>query len=95
MKLRKIALFSAVVAVAAGLMVSGCKKKEEAKPAEAPRGAGDTIKIGFMGALTGDVAMFGKPTLEGMKMAVEEVNAAGGINGKKIEIVEADNRGDK
>ena len=48
-----------------------------------------------MGALTGDVAMFGKPTLEGMKMAVEEINAAGGINGKKIEIVEADNRGDK
>jgi branched-chain amino acid transport system substrate-binding protein len=48
-----------------------------------------------MGALTGDVAMFGKPTLEGMRMAADEVNAAGGINGKKIEIVEADNRGDK
>jgi branched-chain amino acid transport system substrate-binding protein len=48
-----------------------------------------------MGALTGDVAMFGKPTLEGMKMAADEINAAGGINGKKIEIVEADNRGDK
>lgn len=70
---------------------AGCKKKE----GEAPKAAGDTIKIGFLGALTGDVAMFGKPTLEGMKMAAEELNAAGGINGKKIEIVEADNRGDK
>jgi branched-chain amino acid transport system substrate-binding protein len=70
----------------------GCKKKEEgAKSA----GGGDTIKIGFLGALTGDVAMFGKPTLEGMKMAAEEINAAGGISGKKIEIVEEDNRGDK
>ena len=48
-----------------------------------------------MGALTGDVAMFGKPTLEGMKMAADEINASGGINGRKIEIVETDNRGDK
>ena len=71
MKLKKIALFSAVVTLAAGLMVSGCKKKEEGTSAEAPKAAGNTIKIGFMGALTGDVAMFGKPTLEGMKMAAE------------------------
>ena len=71
---------------------AGCKKKEGG---EASKAAGDTIKIGFLGALTGDVAMFGKPTLEGMKMAAEELNAAGGVNGKKIEIVEADNRGDK
>jgi branched-chain amino acid transport system substrate-binding protein len=68
----------------------GCSKKEEA-----PKGSADTVKIGFLGALTGDVAMFGKPTLVGMKMAADEINAAGGINGKKIEIVEADNRGDK
>lgn len=73
----------------------GCTKKEETTSGEAAKPAGDTIKIGFMGALTGDVAMFGKPTLEGMKIAADEVNAAGGINGKKIEIVEADNRGDK
>ncbi|NVN89400.1 MAG: ABC transporter substrate-binding protein [Desulfuromonadales bacterium] len=73
----------------------GCTKKEDAKSGEAAKPAGDTIKIGFMGALTGDVAMFGKPTLEGMKIAADEVNASGGINGKKIEIVEADNRGDK
>jgi branched-chain amino acid transport system substrate-binding protein len=73
-------------------VTAGCKKKEEAKPLKA---AGDTIKIGFMGALTGDVAMFGKPTLDCMKMAADEINAAGGVNGKKIEIVEADNRGDK
>lgn len=40
-------------------VTAGCKKKDESKT------AGDTVKIGFMGALTGDVAMFGKPTLEG------------------------------
>lgn len=56
---------------------------------------GKTVKIGFLGALTGDVAMYGKPTLAGMEMAVKEINAAGGVNGKELEIVEADNRGDK
>ncbi len=85
-------LLSAVLALS---VAAGCKKKEGAPSAEAPKAAGDTIKIGFLGALTGDVAMFGKPTLEGMKMAAEDLNAAGGVLGKKIEIVEADNRGDK
>jgi branched-chain amino acid transport system substrate-binding protein len=56
---------------------------------------GKTVKIGFLGALTGDVAMYGKPTLAGMEMAVKEINAAGGVNGKELEIVKADNRGDK
>jgi branched-chain amino acid transport system substrate-binding protein len=57
--------------------------------------AAGTVKIGFLGALTGDVAMYGQPTLVGMKMAAEKINKAGGVNGKTIEIVEADNRGDK
>ena len=85
-------LLTAVLALS---VAAGCKKKEEAPKADAPKAAGDTIKIGFLGALTGDVAMFGKPTLEGMKMAADDLNAAGGVMGKKVEIVEADNRGDK
>lgn len=78
-------------AVLALSVASGCKKKEGTTPGT----TGDTIKIGFLGALTGDVAMFGKPTLEGMKMAAEHLNAAGGVLDKKIEIIETDNRGDK
>lgn len=96
MSFKKISALLMVAMLAAGAF--GCKKKEEgAAPAgtEAAAPAGDTVKIGFLGALTGDVAMFGKPTLDGMKMAADEINAAGGILGKKIEIVEADNRGDK
>ena len=84
MNLKKTSALFVVVLLAAGAF--GCKHKEE---------AGGSVKIGFLGALTGDVAMFGKPTLEGMKMAAEEINAAGGVLGKKIEIVEADDRGDK
>lgn len=94
MKIRKVGALlttaAMVTALAAGF---GCKKKEEGEAAKSAEG--NTIKIGFLGALTGDVAMFGKPTLDGMKLAVEQLNAAGGLNGKKFEIVEADDRGDK
>jgi branched-chain amino acid transport system substrate-binding protein len=78
-----------VVLAVAAFLAAGCAKKEE-KAADA-----NSIRIGFMGALTGDVAMFGKPTLDGMRLAAETINAEGGVNGRKIEIIEADNRGDK
>jgi branched-chain amino acid transport system substrate-binding protein len=94
MKFRKMTMLL-VSAALAFLPATGCSKKEESKSALVPKASGDTIKIGFMGALTGDVAMFGKPTLEGMRIAADEINAAGGVIGKKIEIVETDNRGDK
>ena len=95
MNVKKIAALFLAGSLALSL-TAGCKKKEEAKTEGAPKAsAGDTVKIGFLGALTGDVAMLGAPTLVGMKMAAEDINAAGGVNGKKIEIVETDDRGDK
>ena len=95
MKLQRFGSLVAVAALSALVGATmGCAKKDEASK-DAAKAAGATIKIGFLGALTGDVAMFGKPTLDGMKMAAEEVNAGGGVLGKKIEIVETDNRGDK
>ncbi len=48
------------------------------------------IKIGFIGALTGDVATLGADTLNGVKMAVDQVNATGGINGRKVELIVED-----
>ncbi len=93
MNLKKWGAVLVVAALAAGAW--GCKKQEAKEGQPAATQAGNTLKIGFLGALSGDVAMFGKPTLEGMKMAAEEINAAGGVLGKKIEIVEADDRGDK
>ena len=54
----------------------------------------NVIKVGVIGALTGNVAQYGTSTINGFKLKVKEINAAGGINGKKIEIVEADSKGD-
>ena len=54
--------------------------------------AQDTIKIGEFGSLTGDNASFGISQNNGVQMAVEEINAAGGILGKKIELIVEDNQ---
>ncbi|MEA4892129.1 MAG: ABC transporter substrate-binding protein [Peptococcaceae bacterium] len=55
---------------------------------------GDTVKIGVNFELTGDLASYGQSKLNGVKIALEEINAAGGVLGKQIELVEYDNKGD-
>ncbi len=54
--------------------------------------SGDTIKIGVNYELSGDVATYGQANVEGIEMATEEINNAGGIKGKKIELVKYDNK---
>ena len=56
--------------------------------------AAETIKIGYVGALTGDTALWGQAGLNGMLLTAEKVNAAGGVLGRQIEIIGADGRGD-
>lgn len=52
----------------------------------------EPIKLGYIGPLTGDAASYGSDTLNGMKLKVAEVNNAGGINGRMIEIIAEDGR---
>ena len=52
------------------------------------------IKLGGVGPLTGEAATFGTSTKQGIEMAVDEWNAKGGILGKKIKLVFADDKGD-
>ncbi|HIJ55695.1 MAG TPA: ABC transporter substrate-binding protein [Deltaproteobacteria bacterium] len=53
----------------------------------APLMAAETIKIGFHAPLTGFAASDGKSASEGAKLAAEQINAKGGVNGKMIELV--------
>ncbi len=48
---------------------------------------GDTIKLGLVAALNGDLKPWGQDSQNGAKLAVDEVNKAGGINGKKIQLL--------
>lgn len=56
-------------------------------------GGGDTIKVGVYGDLTGQTSSFGQSTKNGVQLAVDEINAAGGVNGKKIVLVVEDDQG--
>ena len=56
--------------------------------------AQDTIKIGLLAPLTGPAAADGLSVQNSVKLAVEKVNAEGGVLGKKIELITYDDRGD-
>lgn len=52
-----------------------------------------TIKIGFPMILSGPGALFGEPTVKGAQMLVEELNAKGGVAGKKLQLIVRDTKG--
>ena len=51
------------------------------------------IRVGLYAALSGDQAAFGNATLQGVRLAADEINSAGGILGRKIRLVVEDDRG--
>lgn len=60
-------------------------------------GAGDDpapIVVGHYGSMTGKEATFGQSTDNGIRLAIKELNAAGGLNGRKIELITYDDKGD-
>lgn len=65
-----------------GSVFAGCGSKE----------SGNTIKVGANFELTGNVANYGNATIEGLQLAIDEANEAGGINGKKLELVSVDDK---
>ncbi|HEY0658827.1 MAG TPA: ABC transporter substrate-binding protein, partial [Pyrinomonadaceae bacterium] len=54
---------------------------------------GNTIKVGVYGDLSGQTASFGQSTKNGIQLAVDEINAAGGVNGKQIQLIIEDDQG--
>jgi len=69
----------------------GCKKEQQGG---GNVGAADTaIKIGEVGSMTGTEATFGTSSHNGIQLATDEVNAAGGIKGKQIQVIALDDQG--
>jgi branched-chain amino acid transport system substrate-binding protein len=81
-RLKQILLAGALVALA-------CNPGREAQTTDAT----SDIPVGVYGALTGGEAAFGTSTVQGAKIAADEINAAGGINGRKIRLVIEDDQG--
>src|SRR5829696_6668728 len=75
-------LIASIVAVS---LLSACQQNG---------GGGDKVRVGVFMSLTGTTANFGISSVNGIKLAADEVNAAGGINGKQIELLVEDDRSD-
>lgn len=70
------------LAVLAGLTIFGCKPKDDSE-----------IRIGEFGSMTGTEATFGISTHRGIELIVDEINAKGGLNGKKLRLISLDDQG--
>jgi branched-chain amino acid transport system substrate-binding protein len=81
--LKKLRGVAAVLACASVVVFAGCKAKTS-----------DTITIGGIFPLSGPVAVYGSECKKGVELAIEEINAAGGVNGKKIALASEDDEGD-
>lgn len=69
----------------------GCPPKEGTGNTSTAAGGGD-ILVGEYGSMTGPQATFGQSTHNGIMMAADEINAAGGVNGRKIKVLSEDDQ---
>ena len=67
---------------------------DEPATGEEPTADAGEITIAFIGNTTGDYAMYGVPVRNSVMMYFDKLNAQGGINGKKINVLEYDDKGD-
>lgn len=81
MKTKIIAIILCVALIAG--VFSGCNGKDS-----------ETIKIGMIGPLTGEVAMYGTAVLKAVQLYVNQYNEDGGLNGRMIEIIDYDDKHD-
>ncbi|MCR5080555.1 MAG: urea ABC transporter substrate-binding protein [Treponema sp.] len=72
------------IAAVFALLFTGCKKENKVQ----------TIKVGLLHSLTGPMAESEIPVCEAERMAIEEINASGGVLGRKIEIIQMDGESD-
>lgn len=83
MKRRKMTAILAVLALAAGA-ISGCGSNSKASDGQ------ETVKVGLLHSLTGSMAISEEAVRDAEVLAIEEINAAGGVNGAQIEYIEED-----
>lgn len=82
MNRRTFPRLATVILLALAVLVTGCAQKKQ-----------EAIKIGYLAHITGDAAVWGQAEVNGAKMAVEEINQAGGVLGRPLELVVYDGRG--
>lgn len=97
--MKRRSLLSLLLALCMMLSLTACGGSDgAAAPAgsgDAPEGSGDDpIVIGTISPNTGTLAAYGTGIITGVELAVEEINAAGGILGRQVKIINTDDQGD-
>ena len=87
---KKIALTA--LTFLASIALAACSKSPDVTANATGTTIGDTIKVGVNLELTGTVAAYGNAENNGVKLAVQEINKAGGVDVKKIQLVTKDNK---
>ena len=82
--MKKIVGILLIIAIT-GALFTGCGTGS-------PASSADEIKIGINYELSGGVATYGQSSVEGIELALEQINAAGGVNGKKLKAVKYDTK---
>ncbi|ACY98779.1 urea ABC transporter substrate-binding protein [Thermomonospora curvata] len=90
MRKRSLRYWAALAVLPAALLV-GCGDSDNSSGGS---GDGDTIKVGILHSLSGTMAISEVTVANAEKMAVDEINAAGGLLGKKLEVVQEDGASD-
>ncbi len=89
-------VFAMLMACVMALSLMACGSKSDS--GDAGNNGGDsgveTIKLGGVGPLTGGYANYGLSVQHGAQLAVDEINAAGGVSGKQLELSFQDSQGD-
>ena len=93
MKNKKRWLSLVLASAMAVTALAGCGSSSDDKSDSANSGA-EVFKIGGIGPITGDNAIYGKAVQNGIELAVKEINEAGGINGYQVETKFEDDESD-
>ena len=81
------ASFLSAAALATSLFLTGCNQS-----APTPGAGGTVIKVGEFASLTGSEATFGQSSHKGTQLAIDELNASGGVLGKQLKLITEDNQ---
>ena len=97
-KISRRSFLAAAGVSAAALALTACggssSTAASASTAAGSAASGDTIKVGVLGPMTGDVSVYGLAVINGATLYLDQVNANGGVNGKQLEIITMDEQGD-
>src|SRR5262245_61963918 len=75
-----------IAVLALGAAATGSTKKSGSE-------SSDELRVGEVGSMTGSEATFGSSTHNGIDLAFRQVNAAGGVKGKKLKLISLDDQG--